>query len=321
MKNGLDSSNWSLFQKDLILNFDNQMFSMVMSLDGNILVTGGIEDRSIKVWELQNGAIRNSWITDSISHIKDANRIYTLSISQDNKILVTGGSLIQSWNLENAKKMRTFKGSGWALYSNISPDGTFLVTYNEDRTTVWNLATGKRIRTRWGDPDVVRCLLISPDSKTLIGGDGRDQKIKVWELISGKVIYSLESSTKVRVHELALSSDGEILAGAGHDGIQFWSYKTGKCLHSINKFNNLNFHQHLDNVFCPTFSSDGQFLLTSGYDGVIQVWDVYRGKHIYSIRSQYQINSFILSKDGGTLVNYSNSEKIAEVWRMPDLEN
>lgn len=310
------SPDYGLFKRRLSLNLGVIQSSMAISCDGHVLITGGQEDRTIKVWDLQTGQILRAWVTGATSFSRDENRVYTLALSLDGRTLVSGGSLIQVWNLETGQRIRVLKGGGWALYTAISPDGATLVTYNEDKTVVWNLITGKKVRSRFGDTDAVESLVISPDNKTLAGGDGFDHTIKVWDLTTGQTLYTLEASSAVKVFRLAISPNGQLIAGSGFDGIQFWNYATGEHVQIISKFSNLRFHEHLDNVTCPTFSPDGKTLLTCGNDGLIQIWDVVTGKNIYSIECQNQVNSLILSTDGSTLAAHSRAERVVEIWGM-----
>lgn len=312
-----DSPAYIPFERQLTLNLEVTQSSMAISSDGYVLATGGQEDRTIKVWDLQTGQIMRSWVTAPQSFSRDENRIYTLTFSSDTKTLVSGGSLIQAWDVDTGQKKCTFKSGGWALYATISPDGKTLVTYNEDKTVVWNLATGKKVRSRFGDTDVIESLVISPDNKTLVGGDGFDHTIKVWDLMTGTTLRVMETSSAVRVRRIAVSSDCQVLAGSGFDGIQFWNYFTGQRIQTVSKFLNPRFHRHLDNVACPTFGLKGKILLSCGSDGLIQVWNTATGRNIHSIECQNWVNSLVISANGSTIVAHSRAERVVEVWRIP----
>lgn len=62
----------------------------------------------------------------------------------------------------------------------ISPDGQTLVSGGEDETIkIWQVSTGKELRTLTGHSEAVYCLAISPDGKTLVSGSA-DRTIKIW---------------------------------------------------------------------------------------------------------------------------------------------
>ncbi|MBV9229399.1 MAG: WD40 repeat domain-containing protein, partial [Chloroflexi bacterium] len=46
---------------------------------------------------------------------------------------------------------------------------------------VWNLSSGKEVRTLTGHADLVICVALSRDGRTLISGSA-DSTIKVWDL-------------------------------------------------------------------------------------------------------------------------------------------
>jgi WD40 repeat protein len=306
---------FSRFQKRLKIYLDITQTSMSLSSNGDLLITGGDSDRTIKVWNLQNGEIVRSWFAGVPSFSRDQNRIYTLAISPDTRTLVSGGSKIQHWELETGKEIRTFKGGGWALRAEISPDGLYLLTINEDKLVVWNLCTGKKQWSYVGEV-ASESLIISPNSQTVIGKDSYRSKINVWSLRTGQILHDLTNKNIENLRWLTTSSDGTLVAGSGLDSIEIWNYSDGQNVQSISKFINPRFHKHLDIVTYPMFSPNKRFLLSCGTDGLIQAWDIATGRNIDSFESENWINSMILSMDNSTLVTHSRNERIIEVWEI-----
>ena len=65
---------------------------------------------------------------------------------------------------------------------NFSPDGKTLVSGSWDKTIkLWNVETGKEIRTLKGHDELVRSVNFSPDGKTLVSGS-EDKTIILWNL-------------------------------------------------------------------------------------------------------------------------------------------
>lgn len=308
-------SDFRTFERQSLLHLESRQFSMALSTDGQILVTGG-EDRTIRMWNTQTGQLVRSWAVAPRSLNRDENRVYSLSLSCDNQVLVSGGSILQAWNFETGELIRSLKGGNWALYTALSSDGKTLVTYDEEKTVVWDLSIGKKIRRRIGDNNGIETIVITPDGEYLIGGDSFDHSIKVWNLKTGQPVRKVVPSRAVKVRRLALSPDGCLLAGSGFDGVQFWDYATGTPLQTINKFENLRFHEHLDNVTCPVFNSNGRVLLSCGGDGLVQIWNTATGKNMNTLQAQHRVSSLALSADDCILVTHSRMANVAEVWHI-----
>lgn len=296
-----------------------------LSPDGHWLITAPREDRFIQVWNTQIGQLNRSWSVVSSSNYPGRYIIDDLAITADGKILVTGGKFLKAWELETGKLFRTFKGSSSCTsYINISSDSRYLVTEGgvgvQGQMMIWDLPAGKKIRARIGTITVK--WVMSPDSKIVVGEDYFDSSIKVWDLITGETLHPLDNRYAIKVCHLTFSRDGKLLAGGGFDGIKIWDCTTGQQVQRVEKVNNIQYHQHLDNVYNLIFSPDGKTLLSSGSDGLIQVWDVSSGKNIGTIKGQNSINQIAMSYDGQILVGFgmnADYQSIVEVWETSPL--
>ncbi|CCI03622.1 hypothetical protein MICAC_4770001 [Microcystis aeruginosa PCC 9443] len=80
-------------------------------------------------------------------------------------------------------RLEEHDGSVWSV--NFSPDGKTLVSGSVDKTIkLWNVETGKEIRTLKGHDGYVWSVNFSPDGKTLVSGSG-DKTIKLWSKETG----------------------------------------------------------------------------------------------------------------------------------------
>ncbi|KOT79752.1 hypothetical protein ADK70_29915 [Streptomyces rimosus subsp. pseudoverticillatus] len=117
------------------------------------------------------------------------------------------------WNLPDATGEKKLTGPGLEALA-IAPDGGFLLGAGCDGTVrVWELPAGRPVATL--PCPGARCLAVSPDSRLFMAGstDG----VRVWELPGASPRPTLAVSGP-GVQQLAVRSDGCLLAGAVGDG-------------------------------------------------------------------------------------------------------
>jgi WD40 repeat protein/uncharacterized caspase-like protein len=150
-----------------------------------------------------------------------------------------------------------------------SPDGALLLSGSDDKTArVWDLATGREIRTFGGHADQVLSVAFAPDGRTIATGSW-DKKLILRDVRTGKTLHVLQDNGWVLTARF--SPDGRLLAsGTRGNRATVWDVATGRPLH--------HFAGHQSNVTGVAFSPDGKALASVSLDGTLGLMDVESGR-------------------------------------------
>ena len=184
-----------------------------------------------------------------------------------------------------------------------SPDGQTLVSGSWDKTVrVWDVNTGRHLRTLTGHTNRVTYVSFSPDGQTLVSGSW-DGTVRVWDVNTGRHLRTLTVSGVISI---SFSPDGQTLASGSLDGtVRLWDVNTGRHLHTL--------AGHTHNVTYVSFSPNGNTLASGGgwEDGTVRLWDVNTGRHLRTLTGHTDsIRSISFSPDGQTLVSGSWDETV-----------
>jgi WD40 repeat protein len=96
----------------------------------------------------------------------------------------------------------------------ISPDSNYVATASRDKSVkLWEVSTGREVRSFLGHDLSVTSVEFSPDGKSLATGSN-DKTVKIWEIESGKEQASI--FVNYRVTSLAFDPGGKLLFVAGY---------------------------------------------------------------------------------------------------------
>ncbi|MBD2521195.1 serine/threonine-protein kinase [Nostoc sp. FACHB-133] len=272
------------------------VLTLAISPDGQTLASG-INDKTIKVWNLKNG----KEILTITGHSK---QIISLAISADGQTLVSSSydNKIKIWNLKNGEEISTIiANSAYILSIAIGSDQETVISGGSNGiVALWNLKTGDYIRTLATHDYRVTSVAISPNGYVASGS--WDTTIKVWP--KSTLTGHLE-----RVSSLAISSNDQILVSASEDKtIIVWNLNTGEQIYTLSG--------HSDAVNSVAISPDSQTVVSGSDDEKIKVWDLSNGQEIYTVNAHLDgVNALVFSPDGQILVSGGKDTTI-KVWRM-----
>ncbi|MGK7901306.1 MAG: CHAT domain-containing protein [Hormoscilla sp.] len=201
------------------------VWSIALSPNGQILVSGHQVDSTVKIWNLGTGELLHT-LRGHVLGVK------TVAFSPNEDIIVSGGwdSNIKIWNPNTGREIRNLNGPGSdpllglvpSFFSRnfvhavaFSPDGTTIASGGEKQPIqLWRVSNGERTLTLTGHSDAVYSVAFSPDGRTLVSGSA-DRTIKIWDLSTGEPLQTLGHSDTV--YAVAFSPDGRTLVSGSKD--------------------------------------------------------------------------------------------------------
>jgi len=173
-----------------------------------------------------------------------------------------------------------------------SPDGRWVLSGSDDGTVkLWDVVTGKEVRTFAGHTDRISSVAFSPDGRQVLSGSN-DETVKLWDMVTGREVRTFTGHTDP-VCSVAFSPDGkQVLSGSwGPDNnFKLWDVVTGKEVRT--------FAGHTNDVSSVAFSPDGRHVLSGANDDTVKLWDVVTGKEVRTFMVRSYGNSVAFSPDG-----------------------
>lgn len=129
-------------------------------------------------------------------------------------------------------------GGGCVTSVAFSSDRMFALSGSRDKTLkLWDVSTGRAIRTFEGHSDGVNSVAYSPNGKLALSGSD-DNTLKLWDIPTGKLIHTFEGH-KNSVTSIAFSPNGKsILSGSEDRTIKLWNISTDKEIITLIGFEN-----------------------------------------------------------------------------------
>ena len=198
---------------------------------------------------------------------------------------------------------------------NFSPDGKQIASAGSDNLVkVWDVSTGREIRTLKGHTDVVFAVSFSPDGQMVATGS-KDATIKLWDARTGALVRTLEGHTSW-VRNLAFSPDGtQIVSGSGGWSLSSNEGKTPELiLWDVNTGTpTRKFLGHSAFIRDVAFRPDGKEIASVSYDRTARLWNTSTGEPGHVLPHDKYLCSVAYSPDGSQIVT-SGQDALVSVW-------
>ncbi len=160
-----------------------------------------------------------------------------------------------------------------------------------------------------GHTHLATCTATDPAGKLAASGS-LDNTVKVWDLLSGKLLYTLKGHTNA-VTECVFSSDGKTVFSASLDKtIKMWNVQTGEIIRT--------FRGHSSGVSSLALSRNNKVVAGGSWDGYVRLWSIQSATELVSYRKHNDIvNSIDFSYDDKLIASASSDEKII-LWNISE---
>ncbi len=310
------------------------------SSDGRYIVTGSW-DGTAKVWEVSTGrelkTLSGHTADVSVVNFSPDGRYIVTGGCRDRKVypIYDGISIpaessdktAKVWEVSSGRELKTLSGpSGNVLAANISSDGCFIVTGGRYRKTypmsddstipimrrdgtakVWDLSSGRELKTFLGHTGEVSAANFSSNGRYIVTGSS-DKTAKVWEISTGRELKTLSGHTG-EVSAANFSSNGRyIVTGSSDKTAKVWEISTGRELKTLSG--------HTGEVSAANFSSNGRYIVTGSSDKTAKVWEISTGRELKTLSGHTgEVSAANFSSNGRYIVTGS-SDKTAKVWEI-----
>ncbi|KIK44108.1 hypothetical protein CY34DRAFT_11278 [Suillus luteus UH-Slu-Lm8-n1] len=215
-------------------------------------------------------------------------------------IVCSWDGLIRVWDLETDTQVgeewedKDFRVETIAL----SPDSKKVASGSRDGAVkLWNVDTGKIIKTWTGHIKEVRSVSWSPDSGRVVSGSN-DGTFRVWNVESGKTILGPINAGE-RVWAVCYSPDVKMIATGGIR-IKIWDANSGESLKS--------FEVH---SACLAWTLDGKTLIAGRSKIDTATWTV-----LDLCKDHVHVTTILLSPNNRILASTSYDDKTAQLWNL-----
>jgi len=251
----------------------------------------------VRVWESRTGKELARFATVDFANC---------AASPDGKLIATLANdrpfTLALWELGSGRQVRILgqtDGNGRELC--FSPDGKILATFGWVHNELWDVATGKRLRSwdvgNYRHADGIyagaKAAAFTRDSKTLITG-GFDKAIRFWDVATGKQTREI-AGVPNPIEKLTLSPDDKLLATIGFtvtpidvtrsdfrtdSFVRIWDLTAGKEVRQLRTPAGETSAKYPRPFNAMAFSPDGRSLVTGGPASVLRVLDPISGREL-----------------------------------------
>ena len=289
-----------------------QGIALARTLEAENVLHAAIQASSVRQTFVQEPGYGSTWVTYN---------------PNGQQIFLSGAGGGTAWDVTTGELMYTYPvpEGDWINISDFSPDGSLLFLSGESwdggtplpsHVTILEAETGQKLVDFPAHDHYIQVVAVSPDSK-LFATFSIDETVKVWDLEA-----TLAEGTGQLVHTLCCFEGGLAKGNFSPDSEKIVTRTTGDThIATVWDISSGELLFTLDSTAVGgiDFSPNGNYLISSNTNGLINVWDATTGHHLSTTLAHNgrPINEIVFNDDGSLVASTSLQE--ISLWRFsPD---
>lgn len=305
-----------------VSKFPKELIDAIIKVNTVYHIISGSVDETINVWTTDPNKTGTKTCNPNKTLVDHNNSVNCICFSPDSQKFASGSSdkTIKIWDALSCKLIRTLPiNTSYVTSICFLADSRRIVSGYQDKSIkIWDTVTGKLIQTFMGTIGIAggHTLAISSihsfqnlqNHTELIVSGSVDKTIKIWDILTGKLLQTLDGHTDW-VKSVYFSPNGQqIVSGSLDKTIKIWDTLSGKLLQTLDG------HSDSDPISSVCYSPNGEQIISGNHGDFIKIWDANTGKLIQILKGHTNsITSVCYSSDNRRIISAGN-DKTIRLW-------